>query len=121
MSERENIFARIREALKVEAHKPGAHGDHAPASRSFDEVLPATGKNFEECLALFAKSAADLRADFKFVSSDGELKSELAKLAAAEKWTRVATHKSQLAGTFASSLGLPVVVTDDGYDKDELE
>src|SRR5258708_1013058 len=119
MSERENIFARIREALKVEAHKPGAHhGDHTPlAARSFADVLPPTGKDFEENFTLFARNAVDLRADFRLVKDEAELKAELVKLAAVEKWTRVATHKSQLAGDLASSLGLPTLVTDDGYDK----
>ena len=119
MTERENIFTRIREALSVEAQ---AHGPkNLPTPTDHRSVMPAVGKTFDEQITLFARNAADLRATFKVLKDETELRSELAALAAAENWKRVASHESQLAGTHASSLGLPVLFTDGGYDKAELE
>ena len=126
MSERENIFTRIREALTVEAHAPGQHGPaHKPAglptTADHRRVLPPVGASFDQQLELFAKNAAELRATFKRVKDTAQLTAELRAMRDAENWKRVATHKSQLAGVQAASLGLPVLVTDDGYDKHELE
>jgi L-lactate dehydrogenase complex protein LldG len=119
MSERENIFARIREALTL--HAPAHYGTGLPTPEEQRRVLPPVGATTEAQFALFARNAADLRATFKLVKDETELRSELATLAAQEKWARVATHKSQEALTLANSLSLPVLVTDDGYDKHELE
>jgi len=118
MSERENIFARIREALSVEAH---AHrGTGLPTGTEHRRVLPPVGLTLDEQFALFARNAAELRATFKLLRDEVELRSELAALAAAEKWTRVASHAGQLAGDQAKALGLPVLFTDGCYDKAEL-
>src|SRR5262245_40806545 len=119
MSERENIFARIREALTLEVHAHHGHG--LPTMDERRHVMPPVGPTVEEQFALFAKNAVDLRAMFKLVKDEAELRSELALLAAQEGWARVATHKSELAGAVAQSLNLPLLVTDDGYDKHELE
>ena len=75
----------------------------------------------DEQFALFAKNASELRATFKLVKDADELTAELRALRETEKWQRVATHKSPLAQTQAVGLGLPTLVTDDGYDKHELE
>jgi len=119
MSERENIFTRIREALKDEA--PAHHGQGLPTGIDHRRVLPAVGLTLDEQFALFARNAADLRATFKLVKDEAELCSELTALSVAENWKRVASHQGQLAGTLARSLGLPVLLTDGGYDPDELE
>ena len=119
MSERENIFGRIREALTIRAH--AHHGTGLPSVADHRRVMPTAGATGEEQFALFARNASDLRATFKIVQSQNELAAELKSLAVAENWSRVATHKSQLAGSLAASLGLPTLITDDGYDKHELE
>ena len=119
MNERENIFARIREALTVEAH--AHHGTGLPTTADHRRVLPRVGAGVDEQFALFAKNAADLRATFKLVKEAGALTAELRALRDSEKWQRVATHTSQLAQTLATGLGLPTLITDDGYDKHELE
>ena len=126
MTERENIFDRIREALTVAAHVPGHDGDaHRPPSlpttADHRRVLPPVGESVEARLALFAKNAGELRANFKLVKDNAELTAELRALRDLEGWKHVAAHKADAASGAAQSLGLPVFFTDDGFDKNELE
>ena len=126
MSERENIFARIREALTITAPAPGQHGaPHKaavlPTAADHRRVLPRVGESIEEQLALFAKNAAELRATFKVVKDIGELTAELRALRDTENWKRAAAHRGVLADSVAQSLGLPLLLTTSGYDKTELE
>jgi len=119
MSERENIFTRIREALTVKAH--AHHGTGLPTTAEHRGVMPPVGATMDEQMALFAKNASDLKATFKLVKDASELTVELRTLRDAEKWQRVATHKSHLTEVQAGALGLPTLVTDNGYDKHEME
>lgn len=119
MSERENIFARIKEALTLKAH--AHHGHSLPTVAEQRQVMPTVGATTEEQFALFAKNASDLKATFKLVRDEAELAAELKNLARAENWQRAATHSGALAQTLAKVLGLPTLVTTDGYDKHELE
>jgi L-lactate dehydrogenase complex protein LldG len=127
MSERDNILARVREALKVPAPLPGAHdGSHAHASgerpiSGARQWLPAAGDSFDDHLALFRKNAAELKADFQLLDSLDALKAALVKLRDAEGWKRFATHRGELTDAAGESLGLPVCRTDTGYDVHELE
>lgn len=127
MSERENILGRIREALRVKAPVPGAHSTirgrvpaEPPASHA-REWLPPVGGTAAQQLELFARNAADLKADFQLLNSRDELKVALGKIAVAEKWQRVASHDGELSQFASGSLGLPVLLTDKGYAADELE
>jgi L-lactate dehydrogenase complex protein LldG len=70
---------------------------------------------------LFAKNASDLKATFRLVKDETELAAELTALGVAEKWQRVATHNGSLAQAQSKVLGLPTIVTNDGYDKHEME
>ena len=119
MSERANIFARIKEALKHKAH--AHHGQGLPTVAEQRSVLPPVGTTMDEQLALFARNASDLKATFKLVPGEVELHAELKALAAAEKWQQVATHQGPAAQASAKSLALPSIVTNDGYDKHGLE
>lgn len=119
MSERENILTRIREALRVPAH--AHHGCGLPTVAEQRRVLPPTGATADEQFLLFAKNAAELRATFKLLDGPGALTAELRALRDTQKWQRVATHRSAVAQPQAMSLGLPVLVTDEGCDKHELE
>jgi L-lactate dehydrogenase complex protein LldG len=127
MSERENILGRIREALQVKAPLPGSHGhisEHLPAESPVArarEWLPSVGKTTEEQISLFAKNCADLKADFQLLASRDELKAVLAKIRDAEKWQRVASHDGELSHFACQALGLPVLLTDKGYDILALE
>ena len=128
MSERENILDRIREALQIKAPLPGAHdkpvASHiaagSPASQA-REWLAAVSENLDEQFALFARNCADLKADFQLLASRDELKAALAKIAATEKWQHIASHDGELSNFASKSLGLPVLLTDKGYDIQALE
>ncbi|HEX5221904.1 MAG TPA: LUD domain-containing protein [Verrucomicrobiae bacterium] len=119
MSERENIFARIKEALTHPAH--AHHGQGLPTVAEQRSVLPPVGTTLEEQLALFSRNANDLKATFKLLKNEVELGTELNALALAENWQRAATHRDGLAQSNAKALNLSTLVTNDGYDKHELE
>ena len=119
MSERENILDRVREALRAEAYAPSGTG--LPTTVERRRVMPAVGATFDERVALFAKNAGDLTATFRVLRDAGELTAELGVLRDTGGWQRVAAHRGDLAGDAARSLGLPILFTDDGYDKNELE
>ena len=121
MSERENIFGRIREALRLTAPQPGLH-DAAPRSgKRVTDLLPAVGRSFDENVALFHKNAVELKAEFRLLSSAEELRVTLANLRDADGWTRAASHSGQLTDAACQALGLPVLLTDTAFDKIELE
>ena len=117
MSERDNIFARIREALTVPAH--GSAGK-LPGVAEQRQVMPVVSAAGDEQLALFRKNAAELRADFQPVGNQSDLESKLRALAAAEGWQKIAAHDGQVSGSLARALGLPVLLTDGGFDKNDL-
>jgi L-lactate dehydrogenase complex protein LldG len=123
MSERENILGRIREALKVEAHIPGAH-DHAapPAGNSTARRwLPAVGASLEEQLALFKQNADELKAEFLLLNSANEARAAIVALRDRENWKRVAGHSGDLTNAICPPLNLPLLRTDREYDAAELE
>jgi L-lactate dehydrogenase complex protein LldG len=127
MTERENILGRIREALRTAAPRPGSHGTSqtqtpaAPPVNQAREWLPAVGATMEEQFELLAKNCADLKADFQRLDSREQLPAALLKLRDAEKWQRVASHSGELSNFACQALGLPVLLTDHGYDAQALE
>jgi L-lactate dehydrogenase complex protein LldG len=125
MSEREKILGRIREALKVEAPVPGTHGHGHATSASPSSTprkwLPKVGETFDEQLALFAKNAAELKADFQLFNSVDEARQALAVLRDKDKWQRVAGHSGDLMDSICPTLGLPLLTTDKPYDVHALE
>jgi L-lactate dehydrogenase complex protein LldG len=123
MSEREIILGRIREALKTPASRPGLH-DPAPAQKPASMLrqwLPKVGASLEEQFALFAKNAAELKADFQLFHSVGEIHQALVQLRDAEGWKRMAGHSGDLTNAIYPALNLPLVRTDKVYDVNELE
>ena len=127
MSEREKILTRIREALTVAAPVPGAHDHHAPpvsereAVTHVREWLPIGGETIEQRLELFRVKSLELKTDFRLLGSESELAGELAKLAKEEGWKKIGAHRFDLFRTCDDALDLPVILTDDGYDVNELE
>lgn len=128
MTEREKIFARIREALTVAAPVPGHHaptGQHAPASTApaahAREWLPPVGDSFEDQLARFRANAADLKAAFYLCNSRDELAKLLVELRDAEGWKKVASHNGELTDAACKTLALPVCRTDQSFNASELE
>jgi len=143
MTERDKILGRIREALKVPAHKPGAHGakivdhdaehgltpkgikamaaGHDPSASDARRWLPKVGAAFEDQLALFAKNSADLKANFQLFSNWEELNAALTQLRNQENWQRVASHSAALSTKACAAIQLPVCWTDQGYDVLDME
>jgi len=128
VNERANILARIREALRIPAERPGIHAapgqrvpTHAEKPTDFRPWLPAVGASFEERVALFAKNAAELKADFQLLAGREELAARLSALAKAEGWKKIGTHAGPMTNFVFATLGLPVVQTDGLYRIEELE
>jgi L-lactate dehydrogenase complex protein LldG len=127
MSERENILGRIREALRMPAPGPDAHGGAAegptglPTVADHRRVLPAVGESFEARLALFQKNALELKADFRLVGSMEEMSAQLASLRDTEGWRKIASHKGELTSPMSQKLGLPCLAADQPYEVNELE
>ena len=128
MTERENIFARIREALVVPAPRPSSAHHPAPHNAvvvpAFAEIrnwLPSVGETFEARLELFQKNAAGLRANFHLVDDLDQLAGLLIGLRDTEQWKKVGSHTGKLCSFAATKLALPLCMTDEGYGVAELE
>jgi L-lactate dehydrogenase complex protein LldG len=127
MNEREKILGRIREALQNMAPYPGqhhgkeAHLPEEPPVTDAREWLPAVGAGLDEPLALFAKNATELKADFRLLPSIKAMRETLVELRSAEKWERVACHSGGLTDAVLPMLGLPLLRTDRPYDAQTLE
>ncbi len=128
MTEREQILGRVREALKLEAPRPGHHGhdaDHAPRTASpssrAGEWLPRVDDSADGQLAAFAVNCLDLKAEFFLLNGADEVKAHLQKLAQADGWKKVATHSGALTDAVVPTLNLTTLRTDSGYDVNELE
>ena len=126
MNEREKILARVREALKVTAPLPSLHGEtHLPTSAKTISTprqwLPKVGGSFDEQIALFAKNAAELKADFQLLNSVEEMRQAIVRLRDVEKWQRAACHSADLTNAVCPPLNLPLLRTDKPYDVHEIE
>jgi L-lactate dehydrogenase complex protein LldG len=127
MSERENILTRIRQALTIPAGKPDGSGAQnakavAPeAEGGYASFLPATTTGFEEQRKQFQNNALELKAGFHFLENATEAANVLAIIRDAEGWKKVASHKGQLTLPACKALGLPTMIVDEAFDKNELE
>jgi len=122
VNSREAILSRIREALRTPAPLPGVpSGPVRAAAEMAREHLPPAGDSFAGWLALFARNSEELRTQFHAAANETEAHAFLAGLAAAEKWTRVATHPGSLASPAAAATGAEVMPLHAGYDMRELE
>lgn len=138
---REAMLSTIRRALQVSAPKPGAHAAHthaesAPiaspgggrvlqqlpviANSQWRQWLPRTGESWDEWAVLFARNAEGLRAEFHLLDDVAALHGALCALRDECGWQRVATHAGELTAV-VSSLELPFLQTEFGYDRDALE
>jgi L-lactate dehydrogenase complex protein LldG len=123
--QRQQVFARIREALRRPApHFHGAEaGDDpgAPSSDAFRAWLPPVGSGQEEQIALFLENSIALRTEVHRVPTLEEVGRQLAALAAENKWQQIAAHRHELVLALAEKLPLPCLVTDAGYATMDLE
>ena len=118
MSERENILGRIREALKAQAPLPDLQRATTSSPRQW---LPQVGESVDEQHALFARNAAELKADFQPFNTAEEMRQALVRLRDAEGWKRLASHSGDLTDDICPALNRPLLRTDMGYDVHELE
>jgi L-lactate dehydrogenase complex protein LldG len=128
MTEREKIIARIREALQTNAPHPGHHHGVDETSLPTEppvaharEWLPAVSSNSDEQLVLFAKNAADLKADFRLLHSPEEARETLLAIRNANNWQLAACHSGMLTDAVVPVIDLPLLRTDRPYEVQALE
>jgi L-lactate dehydrogenase complex protein LldG len=146
MSEREDILARVREALRDPAPRPGrAHGgDRDLASRGAmpqgvegdrqdacptglhpakdpRSWLPISGETFDQRLALFRRNAIDLKADFHLVPDLPQATALLRALRDSEGWKKAGSDGGKLTEPICQNLGLPLCRTCQAYEVRDLE
>ncbi len=142
--QRDAVFTRIKEALRVPApHRhPAAHGhpagngapgqtsdDGLPCLASFRSWLPSVGGSYAEQLRLFSQNSAQLKTELIIAKSAVEISQSIFKLSQEGKWKRMASHRlpenalltdvqKQLALDF---VGEPMLFTEKGYEVAALE
>ena len=124
MTNREIILGRIREALKIAAPHPAFHGEPSgvsPLAASPEKWLPAVGQTMEQQIQQFQKNAEDLRAEFRAFATTSEAAAHVKSLATAGSWKKIGRHSGELNDAIARELGLPEVLTDNGYAVNDLE
>ena len=128
--DREKILARIRDALRTPAPRPGVHGgatlDQAEDASGHDVPdytgwLPLVGQTFDARAKLFAELSAGLKTEFHLLADAAELPARFAQLAADNAWKQVATHAGSLTDAAVRGTTLRVIGTDAGYRVDDME
>ena len=120
MSERENIFTRIREALTVEAHAHHGTGlpTHGRSSPRDAAGRRDDGRTVRAVCQERQRTARDVQA------GQGRQRTDR-RVARVARHGKVAArgdaHGASWRRRRPQALGLPTLVTDDGYDKHELE
>lgn len=117
---REEILSRVREALSVPTDSHVRSTGALPIVEP-REWLPAGGQTHDERVQLFAEWSEKLRTTFVTVADESAAAMQLAQIAAAEGWSRVAVHGDPLVEACARDLVLDRLSTDGGYETTELE
>ena len=127
MSSRNQILAAARAALSTpnDAHvrhagTPQAQMVQADRTAAIRSWLPFVGPSYEDQKAVFAECSGRLKTRFETVQTRDQAVAIVQSIAKEEAWTAVAAHHAEAPAALASSLGLPVVFADNGYDKDKL-
>jgi L-lactate dehydrogenase complex protein LldG len=125
VNSREAILARIRDALRTPAPRPGvtqaAPGPVRAAAERAREHLPPAGDSFAEWLALFAKNSEDLRTQFVDAADTAEAHAVMRNLGDIGEWKQVAVHQGSLSSPAAAATGAEVLTLSEGYDVNGLE
>lgn len=119
---RAEILSRVREALAqpTDPHVR-ATGAATAAPEHPEEWLPRGGLTYEERAERFAEWSVKLKTNFLRVPNENAAAAELARIAADDGWSRVALHGDPLVEAACAQLPTERLVTDNGYDKAELE
>ena len=122
------ILARIREALSVPSDPAvrDGHGDHGEAAPpdstgNISDWLPPVGESHDQRVTLFTELSEKLRTRFVTVENERKAHELLSELAAENNWSSLASHHDPLTEAACEALGLPVLWTEKGYDRDALE
>jgi L-lactate dehydrogenase complex protein LldG len=106
---REEVLARIREALRVPAPRHHAGHDAAPAPSGSGQQrawLPAVPQDTEGQLTLFASNCVQLRTEFRLVSGVEEAAKTLISLRDAQQWKVGAIHHHPMLDQIVPLIGL---------------
>ncbi len=127
---KDQILARIREALRSPAPVPGNH-DYShlemtpsrpkPELESFRQWLPPVESNSENQWDLLTKSFHALKTDFGLLESKARLIDFIQELQRAEQWKRVGIHHGAMTDEIASYLEIEKLWVDEGYDPQAME
>ena len=120
---RSDIFARIREALKVKAPKPHLKGDATPGKTSAlaKPWLPDGGETADASLTILAEQLAKLKAVLIRVPDQAAAAKAVAELSAEKNWKKVAYHGHDLLHPVAAALSCEKWQADASFDKQRLE
>jgi L-lactate dehydrogenase complex protein LldG len=127
MNDRDFILGQIRDALQKPARHSGGAASPAPskasspAPRDFVRCLPKVGVSWDERLSLFQNAALELKTDFILLDRLEDLPAQALRLRDSEGWKKVASHRGALTDAVCAGLNLPLLYTDQAYDKRELE
>lgn len=91
------------------------------SASGFQQWLPAVKEDWPSQAALFAANSVELKTEFFLCESEEDFRAKLQTLKTECGWTRAASHKGELATGVLQLLDLPSVLTDGGYEIDELE
>ncbi len=127
---RKEVLGRIAEALRAPARP--AHAGHGPAKGTakagdhapqFREWLPPVGPSADERLALFSRQCAALKAEVRLCADVAGAAGQIATIAEAGGWRRLALHAGELTDAVASKLpvSLELLRVEAAYDRDALE
>jgi L-lactate dehydrogenase complex protein LldG len=122
LSQRERAGVRENRSSEnqVPVHDEGAaEVYHLP--ESLQKWLPPVAQSLDQQIELFQKNAEDLRAEFRAFATIGEAAQHLKTLASSDNWKKIGRHSGELTDAIARELGLPEVLTDNGYAVNDLE
>lgn len=122
MNQREQVLGRIREALTNPTRRPAhpAHPPTVPPGQPGD-WLPPVGPTPADWEALFAKNAADLKAECVVVERIERARETLVRLAGEGRWKRVAYQGDAWVEELLNGTGLETLPLRPGYPLHELE
>ncbi len=124
MSQRNEILGRIKEALRLEAHRPGHAVGSLQSARTVPTPrawLPVVPNDYEDRAEMFARNCVELRTQFSRVTGLAELTDKLLELKNAEGWKLIASHQAPVLRSILPSIGLPILFTEDQPATAEIE
>ena len=120
---RTDIFARIREALKVKAPRPHLKAETSSPKTSVAAKpwLPDGGETIEASLQILSEQLAKLKAVLIRVPDHAAAARALAELATQKSWKKVAFHGHPMIQPLVAALPCEVWEADKSFDKQRLE